>query len=44
MTTPLLNVAAVANEPIPSFIVKMPPSSVRSRPPKNAPPSVNAML
>ena len=44
MTTPLLNVAAVANEPTPSFIEKMPPRNSRSRPPKNAPPSVNAML
>ena len=44
MTTPLLNVAAVVNEPTPSFIAKMPPRNNRSRPPKNAPPSVNAML
>jgi hypothetical protein len=40
----LLNVAAVVNEPMPSLIVKIPPNSSRSKPPKYALPSVNAML
>ena len=44
ITTPLLNVAAVANDPTPSLIVKMPDSNNRSMPPMKAPPSVNARL
>ena len=44
ITTPLLNVAAVANDPTPSLIVKMPDRNSRSKPPKNALPSVNARL
>ncbi len=44
ITTPLLKVAAVANDPTPSLIEKMPDNRTRSNPPMYAPPSVNAML
>ncbi len=44
ITTPLLNVPVVAKEAAPSVIEKMPDRNSRSKPPKNAPPSVNAML
>ncbi len=44
ITTPLLNVAAVVNDPTPSLTVKIPDISTRSNPPKNALPSVNARL
>ncbi len=44
ITTPLLNVAAVANDPTPSLTVKMSFRNSRLNPPRNAPSSVNARL